>query len=373
MPAAGAAEKPRGSSIEFSDSASSVSTNLNQLGRKADSLKQLEQDLFKPFKVFSPKSSLDGVSLPPPRVVTSPAIQNKRVKELIERRKNWIFMSPEDFAPGTTAAEIFKLPEYDESGQEKEKESKLDRFYRNMDRESGDEGENPDDEIFPLRKKKKPHEEFSSTDEEEEENAPLKALRDSEKSLKTMFDQGKGAQYARSAYYPQSFAGPVRVWQSEHGGLQRIFRSAKSAYGGIQAIARLKFASGFRTGLSQLVWVWQSAKCRHPAELIPGPYRQRPVRTDGRSNADQGGLRYGRAPGYGQSLATVHFVFSSFYAAGRTAQTGAVPAGVQSAATQVLDHCQRTMFTLVPASRRELGGTASNPSALANELSMCEL
>ena len=95
--------KQRGRPIEFSVPRSDeVTTNLHQLMSKPDGLKQLEEDLYKPLQLFAPQSSLDGVVALPTRPPPTPVIQNKRVKEMLERRKNWVFMSPEDLLAAPT-------------------------------------------------------------------------------------------------------------------------------------------------------------------------------------------------------------------------------------------------------------------------------
>src|SRR6267154_1499457 len=124
-----AGEKQRGRSIEFSDRKSSeVTTNLNQMGSKRDGLRHLEDDLGKPFQTLNPRSSLDGIFTPPMHQPSAPNIPSKRAKELMERQKNWIFMTPEDLAGAPTEEDIFKLREYDKDGQEKKKSTPLERF-----------------------------------------------------------------------------------------------------------------------------------------------------------------------------------------------------------------------------------------------------
>jgi hypothetical protein len=75
-----------------------ISTNSNPLARK-DGLRALEEELNNSFLSFTPKSSIEGIQAPqyqpPPRV---PAAQNRRVQELLERRRNWAAMTPEDMA-----------------------------------------------------------------------------------------------------------------------------------------------------------------------------------------------------------------------------------------------------------------------------------
>src|SRR6266545_4157719 len=58
--------RQRARSIEFSAPKNdSGSTNLNQLGSKKNSLKELEEDLFGPLQSLQPRGSLDGVIAPP--------------------------------------------------------------------------------------------------------------------------------------------------------------------------------------------------------------------------------------------------------------------------------------------------------------------
>src|ERR1041385_8331309 len=73
--------------------------------KKSDGLRNLEQSIFKPFEGFSPQGSLDGVmnSGPNPAV---PSAQSKRAKELMERRKDWVFMTPEEILTGKSTEEL---------------------------------------------------------------------------------------------------------------------------------------------------------------------------------------------------------------------------------------------------------------------------
>jgi hypothetical protein len=128
-----AEEKPRTRPIEFSEpSSSEVTTNLQKLGAKRDGLKRLEEDLFKPLKNFNPENPGDvGPQFHPP---TNPIRPDKRTQEAIERRKNWIFMSPEEWVGGPSASEVFHMPEYGADGQEKRKLSPIEKFYESLGR-----------------------------------------------------------------------------------------------------------------------------------------------------------------------------------------------------------------------------------------------
>jgi hypothetical protein len=126
--------RERGRSIEFSNPRSDeISTNLHQLNSKKDSLKQLDEDFYRAFKTFLGGSSLDAVAAPPMTPPQAPKGPSKRVKELLERRKNAFLLTPEDLAPAPTAEEIFKIPEYDSDGVEKTKKTPMELYWERMD------------------------------------------------------------------------------------------------------------------------------------------------------------------------------------------------------------------------------------------------
>ena len=125
--------KGRGRPIEFSvPKGEEVSTNLHQFATKRDGLKDLEEELYQPLQSFSPRSSLEGVAAPPPRAPVGPAVQSKRVKELLERRKNWVFMTPEDLLAAPTIEDILKSPQFGLDGQERKERPVFERYYRRL-------------------------------------------------------------------------------------------------------------------------------------------------------------------------------------------------------------------------------------------------
>ncbi|HOX59543.1 MAG TPA: hypothetical protein P5205_02125 [Candidatus Paceibacterota bacterium] len=131
-----AGSRQQGRRIEFSEPKSfEVMTNLQQLATKKDGLKHLEEDLYKPLQTFTPKSSLDGVAAPLRRTLAPSAIQSKRVKELLERRKDWVFMTPEDLLAAPTVEQILKTPESEERSHTKEELLPMERYYQRLVRE----------------------------------------------------------------------------------------------------------------------------------------------------------------------------------------------------------------------------------------------
>lgn len=127
-----------GRKIEISDDprGQELATNLNHFLLRRDNLKDLNSDLSRGMQWFSPnRSSVDPVIVPPMRPPGRAVIQSKKVKEMLEREKNWVFMNPEDMTAAPTAEEIFGLKEYDKDGQEKKKLSPVEEFYKNLEKQ----------------------------------------------------------------------------------------------------------------------------------------------------------------------------------------------------------------------------------------------
>src|SRR5690242_17814970 len=87
-------DKPSATGQKEEKSSSQATKELLELSNRQDGLRKLEEELNSPFRDFSPKSSLDGAFAPPmyppaPRQV----IPNKRMQELLEKQKEWIFMT----------------------------------------------------------------------------------------------------------------------------------------------------------------------------------------------------------------------------------------------------------------------------------------
>jgi hypothetical protein len=201
-----AADKRRGRAIDFSEPRSDeVTTNLHQLTNKKDGLRQLEEDLYQPLQMFAPKSSLDGVAAPPPRAPATSVIQNKRVKELLERRKNWVFMTPEDLLAGPTVEEILKAPRYDATGQEKKELPPLLGYYQRLatKRPGGVlPGQSKNDDLFNPPKASNPRDQLASHDDS---NLPA-SLRESAQMLKQLSGADEGADRFGQSTKRNSFA-----------------------------------------------------------------------------------------------------------------------------------------------------------------------
>ena len=187
-----AGPKMRGRAIDFSEPRSDeVATNLHQLTNKKDGLKQLEEDLYAPMQMFTPKSSLDGVPAPPIRPPATSALPSKRAKELLERRKNWIFMSPEDLLAGPTVDDILKTPRYDANGQQKKELEPIDRYYQRLaTKRPGTKNINQStgDELFGSTKTATPRDKLDLRDDA---NLPI-GIKESAAALKQLTESEQG-------------------------------------------------------------------------------------------------------------------------------------------------------------------------------------
>ena len=204
--------KQRGRSIEFSAPRSDeVTTNLHQLTSRKDGLKQLEEDLYAPLQSFAPRSSLEGVVAPPPRAPAPSAIQSKRVRELLERRKNWVFMTPEDLLAAPTVEQILKTPEYGADGQEKKNAGTFEGYYQRVTPKRStrnNPGQLKDEDYFSVTKKSSSGD--MSSPGRDDANLPS-GVRESADALKTMLQSEESSSpFARGATL-NGFSDPFRV------------------------------------------------------------------------------------------------------------------------------------------------------------------
>ena len=123
---------------------------------KSDSLRELEDQIFRSFKAPPPKGPLSEPSPESPRSAPSSA-QSKRAKEL-QDRKDWIFMEPEELMAVPTVEDLLKLAPLDKKDQSKEKlsplESYLDRIYHPEDPTRKKDAYGELDPFGALKKKK---------------------------------------------------------------------------------------------------------------------------------------------------------------------------------------------------------------------------
>jgi len=125
----------RGRAIEFSQPKSeAVSSNLNDMTVKKPAIRSLDANFKKPFEVFGSGSSLDGVMMPPPGRPPRPAVKSKQAREKEEKRKDWIFLAPEDYAPDLSAEEMLHVSDLNPEEMEKKKLTPLERYYLRLEK-----------------------------------------------------------------------------------------------------------------------------------------------------------------------------------------------------------------------------------------------
>jgi hypothetical protein len=159
----------RGKRIEFSaPKRDGTGTNWNQLMKRPEGLKQLEEEVYRSGRPMSPESSLDGEIALPNRPSANSAIQNKRLKELMDRRKNWVFMTPEDFFGTPSAEGNLKSPSFRPDGKDAKDGPLLERYYDRVTR-GRSEANNPaqarDEESYAAPSRSNPRDETSGQDD----------------------------------------------------------------------------------------------------------------------------------------------------------------------------------------------------------------
>ena len=121
---------PPGDKIQFSEPANpTVASNLNRLDPRQSTFKQVEEDLFKPFKLGDPESAAERSTPFPTPPQMAPVAPDKRTQDLIERRKNWAFANWNDLYPDSSLEESANDGL---DGQGKKTVSLIERYYESL-------------------------------------------------------------------------------------------------------------------------------------------------------------------------------------------------------------------------------------------------
>jgi hypothetical protein len=112
----------------------SNATNSQSFKPKENGLKRLEQDLFKPFETMAPQGSLDGafVAPAPEAQAMTPTIQSRRAKELLERKRDWAFETPDEILAAQSTDDILNKRGKEKDSDDKSNLSPLERFYQRL-------------------------------------------------------------------------------------------------------------------------------------------------------------------------------------------------------------------------------------------------
>ena len=243
--------KERGRPIEFSlPKSDEATTNVYQMTTKKDSLKQLEEDLYKPLESFAPKSSLDGVAAPPPSEPSAPPIQSKRLKELLERRKNWVFMSPEDLMGAPTLEDVLKSPQLGPDGREKQELPAFERYYQRLGSKparADDPLQPKADDLFGTVDKRKARNERAS---EEDPNLPSTVRQGAERLTRAVEAGSIDSSFTRTA---------------SHGNLYDIFGLGNQSLSKEQIEEHKKYMDDYRSVVDSS---WHPATMSNPQDMF---------------------------------------------------------------------------------------------------------
>ena len=103
-----------------------INTNINQ-SQPAET-KNFEDIFPGGTHPYPSARSTEEVPLIPP----SQSAPSQREKDWLDRRRNWVFMTPEDMAPGKTAEETLGLKQYDQNGEEKKPTTVMERYFEHL-------------------------------------------------------------------------------------------------------------------------------------------------------------------------------------------------------------------------------------------------
>ena len=121
---------PPGDKIQFSEPANpTVTSNLNRLDPRQSTFKQVEEDLFKPFKLGDPESAAERPTPFPTPPQMAPVVPDKRTQDLIEKRKNWAFANWNDLYPDSSMEESSNDGL---DGQGKKTVSLMEKYYESL-------------------------------------------------------------------------------------------------------------------------------------------------------------------------------------------------------------------------------------------------
>jgi hypothetical protein len=191
--ALGADNLPAPKAEDSRQNSAAVVTNLTELGGKKDRLGRLEDELNRSFKGVSFDSSLNGVRPDQIRLAPRPIIQSKHVQELLDRRKDWVFMTPEEILTGSTGADPSKMPQYGPDGRPLKKLSPMEQFYEELTHhDAGEVNATSERQGDPLGLRNGSAPLDNLTVREEDEKLP-KSVKQSEQKLQKMLGGDTGS------------------------------------------------------------------------------------------------------------------------------------------------------------------------------------
>ena len=108
----------KGRAIEYSEPRNERGiTNGTFVSPGQNSLDRMEADLNGPLKTILKGNSLEGMMMPMPQMVPPPMLQPVRNREQMERRRDQMYLSPEDLYSVKSIEDAYKAPELTSDGR----------------------------------------------------------------------------------------------------------------------------------------------------------------------------------------------------------------------------------------------------------------
>jgi hypothetical protein len=179
LAAQGLFSKPPGRPIIESSASSDRGTNSMALDSSHADLRQFEDELKN--SSFAPFSYSAASGYAPMPVLRSAPIPSKRAQEMLERRKNWMLLSPDETVTGPSAEDVFGVTAYGPDGERKKKTSPIEEFLFPGKSKDSDKEDQPGSSRSRKDRDRDPD---SDPDASEDANLP-ESIRESQRSLRT--------------------------------------------------------------------------------------------------------------------------------------------------------------------------------------------
>jgi hypothetical protein len=120
----------RGPPIKFSEPSSEAgATNLNLLADpRKNNLKRLEEDLGRSLRLFQPDAGAGSTRMLP-RPPAGPVIQSPKVRELLDKQKNWAFAQPGDAPTALDSKDMLSTSELEGDESQNTDQAIIERYY----------------------------------------------------------------------------------------------------------------------------------------------------------------------------------------------------------------------------------------------------
>lgn len=115
-----------GQPIEIVPMHGAPGTNLTESLLPTRNLDNVLPGAIHPFDLYQPSEDMPEQYVPPTRPLT------QREQEWLDRRRNWVFMTPEELMSDTEADKILGLKDYQKDREEREPTTAMERYYQHL-------------------------------------------------------------------------------------------------------------------------------------------------------------------------------------------------------------------------------------------------